>query len=67
MDELNSLIYLDFVVRETLRVHSPVPSTVRVATKDDMIPLSKPYTNTLGKLEQFIRHGAPTIHKDDLI
>jgi cytochrome P450 len=27
MDQLNELPYLDCVVRETLRVHAPVPST----------------------------------------
>ncbi|OBZ66502.1 hypothetical protein A0H81_13684 [Grifola frondosa] len=35
MDELMSLPYLDAVIRETLRVHAPVPATMRVATKDD--------------------------------
>lgn len=41
MDELNSLKYLDAVVRETMRLHAPVPSTTREATKDDVsLPLS---------------------------
>ncbi|KAJ7912531.1 cytochrome P450 [Mycena leptocephala] len=31
MDQLNELPYLDCVVRETLRVHAPVPSTMRIA------------------------------------
>ncbi|KAI0037006.1 cytochrome P450 [Vararia minispora EC-137] len=38
MDVLNNLSYLDAVIRETLRLHTPVTSTVRVATKDDIIP-----------------------------
>lgn len=48
MDELNSLPYLDKVVRETLRVHAPVPGTMRVAAKDDVIPLGKPFIDKKG-------------------
>ncbi|KIK68810.1 hypothetical protein GYMLUDRAFT_36303 [Collybiopsis luxurians FD-317 M1] len=48
LDELNSLPYLDKVVRETLRVHAPVPGTIRVATKDDVIPLGQPFVDTKG-------------------
>ncbi|KAF8960371.1 cytochrome P450 [Flammula alnicola] len=40
MDELNALPYLDAVVRETLRVHAPVPATTRVAVQDDILPLN---------------------------
>ena len=42
MDELNSLPYLDAFVRETLRVHAPVPATTRIAMRDGFIPLSEP-------------------------
>jgi len=48
MDDLNGLRYLDFVVRETLRLYSPVPAVTREAMKDDCIPLSKPFTDTKG-------------------
>lgn len=48
MDELNSLPYLDCVTRESLRILPPVPSSMRVAMKDSIIPLSEPYTDTLG-------------------
>ncbi|KAL0947682.1 hypothetical protein HGRIS_013770 [Hohenbuehelia grisea] len=48
MDELNALPYLDAVVRETLRVHAPVPSTIRVAVEDDIIPLSEGWTDKHG-------------------
>ncbi|KAF6766438.1 cytochrome P450 [Ephemerocybe angulata] len=39
---LDSLPFLDSVVRETLRICPPVHSTIRVATKDDEIVLSEP-------------------------
>jgi len=55
MDQLNSLHYLDMVVRETLRVHAPVPSTMRVAMKDDVLPLSKPFTDGKGNVNEGIR------------
>ncbi|KAI0636098.1 cytochrome P450 [Trametes polyzona] len=48
MDELAALPYLDMVVRETLRLHAPVASTMRVATRDDVIPLSAPFVGRDG-------------------
>ncbi|TFK65716.1 cytochrome P450 [Pluteus cervinus] len=51
---LNALPYLDAVVRETLCVHSPAPSTVRVAMRDDVLPLSKPFTDKRGKFQEGI-------------
>ncbi|KAF9031343.1 cytochrome P450 [Hymenopellis radicata] len=54
-DELNSLTYLDSVVRETLRIHPPVPSTIRVAAKDDAIPLKEPYTDKYGVTQDTLR------------
>jgi len=50
MDELNSLSYLDSVVRETLRTHSPVTGTMKVAVKDDVVPLGTPFVNKKGKV-----------------
>jgi cytochrome P450 len=35
-------------VRETLRLHAPVPSTLRVAVADDAIPLSTPFVDARG-------------------
>ncbi|GAA5935942.1 uncharacterized protein JCM15063_001855 [Sporobolomyces koalae] len=41
-DELNSLEYLDAVVRESLRLEPALSATPRTAIKDDLIPLSVP-------------------------
>jgi hypothetical protein len=40
VEQIKSLKYLDHVVREGLRLYPPIPSTSRVAMKDDIIPLS---------------------------
>jgi len=56
MDQLNALPYLDMVVRETLRVHAPVPSTIRVAVEDDILPLNTPVTDRKGQVHEFIRY-----------
>ncbi|KAJ7765808.1 cytochrome P450 [Mycena metata] len=55
MDELNALPYLDCVVRETLRLHAPVGSTIRVATQDDIIPLAQPFTDRTGTVHETIK------------
>ncbi|THV01377.1 cytochrome P450 [Dendrothele bispora CBS 962.96] len=62
MDELNSLPYLDAAVRETLRVHAPVPSTVRVAVKDDIVPLGTPYRDVNG-----VTHDSILVEKGQTI
>ncbi|KAJ7838268.1 cytochrome P450 [Mycena leptocephala] len=48
MDQLNSLPYLESVVREVLRVYAPVPALERIAMQDDVLPLSRPYIDTAG-------------------
>ncbi|KZT70528.1 cytochrome P450 [Daedalea quercina L-15889] len=55
MDELNSLPYLDAVVREILRVHAPVLATGRTAMKDDILPLSIPYTDRHGRKHDHVK------------
>ena len=50
MDELNSLPYLDAFVREVLRLYAPVSSTVRMANRDDIIPLAAPVRGKNGRM-----------------
>jgi cytochrome P450 len=45
---LDRLPLLDAVVRETLRLHSPVSLTGRAATRDDVIPLGTPFVDRAG-------------------
>ena len=52
MEELNELPYLDKVVRETLRLHPPVTMTTREVQCDDVIPVSEPFLDARGKLQQ---------------
>ncbi|KAI0267368.1 cytochrome P450 [Gloeopeniophorella convolvens] len=48
LDQLNSLKYLDCVIREALRLHAPVNITQRDAVVDTVIPLSKPFIDNKG-------------------
>ncbi|KAL1939460.1 hypothetical protein VTO73DRAFT_10016 [Trametes versicolor] len=63
MDELMALPYLDMVIREALRVHAPVPRSMRVAMKDDMIPLSAPFTDRNGNVQDHVKvlAGSPIV------
>lgn len=49
IDVLNGLPYLDAVVKESLRIESPVSGTVRMAAEDEVIPLSVPVVGRDGK------------------
>jgi len=55
MEQLNLLPYLDAVVRETLRVHSVVPNTVRVAVQDDSLPLGTSFLDKNGQTRNEIK------------
>lgn len=55
MAELDSLPYLDAVVKEGLRMHPAIPGTMRVAEKDDIIPLEKHFVDTRGRVQHTIR------------
>ncbi|KAJ7198930.1 cytochrome P450 [Mycena rebaudengoi] len=50
IDTLEALHFLDGVVRETLRLIPPVHGTVRVATIDDLIPVSESVVLRDGKI-----------------
>ncbi|KAI0643925.1 cytochrome P450 [Trametes meyenii] len=58
MDELMALPYLDAVVRESLRLHPPVAVSMRVANKDDVVPLSAPFTARDGTQHDTVRIAA---------
>ena len=60
MEQLNSLSYLDAVVREVMRIHAPVGSTERVAVQDDVIPLDNEFTDRNGVKRKEIR-SAPLL------
>ena len=55
-DGLNGLRYLDFVVRETLRLYSPVVNVTRVAAADDVIPLGRPVKDKYGRLRDSVAY-----------
>lgn len=44
------MTYLDYVVRETLRLCPPIHATIRVATEDVHIPIYHPITTVDGEM-----------------
>ncbi|KAF4603148.1 hypothetical protein EYR38_003553 [Pleurotus pulmonarius] len=48
--DIDSMPYLQAVVKESLRYHPVLPVTHRDATREDVLPLSKPITTTNGKV-----------------
>jgi len=63
MEALNNLPYLDVVVREALRLYSPVQATIRTAEKSDVIPTDKEWTDNKG----IRRTGIPIAKGDRII
>jgi cytochrome P450 len=62
LSSLDKLPLLDAVIRETLRLHPPVTNVGRAAVKDDIIPLTRPFVNRDGVVQDTI-----TIKKHDAI
>ena len=58
MDELSALPYLDCVVREALRVYPPIATTLRAACRDDVLPVSEPFVDRYGNVQNEIRQVA---------
>jgi hypothetical protein len=56
MEQLNTLPYLEAVVRETLRLYSPVGATQRIAMHDAEIPLQQPFKDKHGVLQSTVRY-----------
>jgi len=48
--DFEAMPYMNAVVKESLRFHPVVPNIHRQATKDDVLPLSKPIISTTGEL-----------------
>ncbi|KAJ6453867.1 cytochrome P450 [Mycena vitilis] len=55
MDDLNSLPYLENVLREVMRMYPPVAFTMRQAMEDDVLPLGKQYLDRNGNAYDYIR------------
>ena len=49
MEQLDSLLYLDAIVKETIRFHPATENAFRKALVDDVIPVSKPYLDVDGR------------------
>ncbi|CAK5276988.1 unnamed protein product [Mycena citricolor] len=54
MDELNGLPFFENVVKEAMRLYSPVPFVQRTALQDDVLPLGKPYVDRWGVSHEFL-------------
>ncbi|TXT09235.1 hypothetical protein VHUM_02709 [Vanrija humicola] len=50
LEVLNSLTFLEYFVREVLRLHAPVGIALRVAAEDTHIPLGKPIRGRDGRM-----------------
>ncbi|KIL60830.1 hypothetical protein M378DRAFT_167648 [Amanita muscaria Koide BX008] len=58
---MSGLPYLDAVVREALRLHPPADMIIRVASEDDIVPLSAPMEATSGQVMEQIHIPKGTV------
>ncbi|KAG9003800.1 hypothetical protein FRB93_010816 [Tulasnella sp. JGI-2019a] len=61
MEELNTLPYLDAVIRENLRFNAVASSVMREADRDDVIPLSIPIVDRKGVERREVRRDSSGI------
>jgi cytochrome P450 len=61
-DDIRALPYLDSVVRESLRLHAPITSTMRVCAADDVIPVAEPFVDKHGQVRAEIQ-----VKKHDIV
>ncbi|WRT69267.1 uncharacterized protein IL334_006251 [Kwoniella shivajii] len=54
LETLNSLSYMDAVIREVLRLCAPAPATMRQSTEDTIVPLGTPVRGRDGKMVESI-------------
>ncbi|KAI0645492.1 cytochrome P450 [Trametes meyenii] len=62
VEQLSGLKYLDNVVREVVRLHPATPSSVRMAIKDDTLPLGVPIgVNGVTRERIWVPKGTPIV------
>ncbi|KAJ7511234.1 cytochrome P450, partial [Mycena galericulata] len=67
LEQLDSLPYLDNVIRETLRVHTPASYVTRTSSADDVIPLGTPCVDSNGRVHNSLTQAIFTIPKGQII
>ncbi|KAI0833830.1 cytochrome P450 [Trametes gibbosa] len=62
IEELSSLRYLDSVLREVIRLYPVLPSSLRIATEDTLVPLGEP-VNINGQAHDriWVEKGTPIV------
>ncbi|CAG8589936.1 12584_t:CDS:10, partial [Acaulospora colombiana] len=61
MEDLNSMTYLDWVVRETLRLHSVGAFLERAANEDDVLPFDTPFVDKEGNTRTELPQAIPFV------
>ncbi|CDO75067.1 hypothetical protein BN946_scf184605.g8 [Trametes cinnabarina] len=62
IEQLSSLRYLDNVLREVVRLHPSIPSSLRMSMVDDMLPLSEPvYIDGVAHDRIWVPKGTPIV------